>query len=462
MNTNSLLNLKNDIADVSGEWKVFNPARLEQSIGMCKYRYSDIELAIKGAGLVNPDGPDPRQVVAKARDALIQHQEQILKIARLELARTHADFAIEWEHTIAYLNALTVDEALGSRDLESRGLSVLLGSYVWPIFYSVQFALMNFVAGNPIILKPSEKSTLTVHAVIEVLRMLPELSSIQLLMGEREVGRRLATHEAVSTVLFQGSFEVGMRVKQDALSQPNKEVLLFLGSKNPAIVFADAKDGVEDAILKDAFLGAGQHCRSTSVIFVERARLRSFYEKFHELSKSFKIGGPESGAFMGPLIDGSVVDRFLKFVGISEREGAAVLMRGKSFVTSEKGHFVTPSIALFETLTPDRLRKSVSLQTEILSPHVSIIGFDHEADLTELLAQMNHGRLASIWTENVSRALRIARSLIVGEVLINQSVFEFDPWSTSQARKRSGNHARFGQGLLSQLTCEKVIRTHTL
>ena len=317
---------------------------------------------------------------------------------------------------------------------------------------------MNFLAGNTLVVKPAEKSTVTTLTLVEALREIAELKSIQVVVGDREVGRRVATHESVSTILFQGSFEVGMRVKQDALSQPGKEVLLYLGAKNPGVVFADAPADIEEKLLKDAFLGAGQHCRSLSVIFVEKPRLTSFVEKFHELSKIFKIGGPGSSAFMGPLIDGAMLDRYLKFIGISEREGAKIVMRGKPFINAaEKGHYVTPSIALFETLTPDQLRKSVSLQTEILSPHVSIIGFENEAELISLLAEMTHGKLASVWSEDFERAKRIAKQISAGEVILNQSVYGEDPYLTLQSRKRSGNHAVLGHGLFSQLVFKKEI-----
>jgi succinylglutamic semialdehyde dehydrogenase len=439
----SVLNLENSVKETSGEWKVTSPSNSEQALGTCVYRYSDIEVAIQGAtrnqALLSFQAR--RTVIAKAHAALLEQKQKILETAKNELGRNETELELEWDTLSRYLIAMAADATLDLDETSPRGLSVVLGSYAWPIFYSVQFALANFLAGNSVILKPSEKATLTVLSVVETLRTIAELKVIQLVVGEREVGRRLATHEAVATIIFQGSFEVGMRVKQDALSMPAKEVLLYLGAKNPSIIFNDALPGIEETLLQDAFLGAGQHCRSVSVVFVEQGRLASFTDRFHELSKAFKIGSPETHPFMGPLIDGAMLDRYLKFIGISEREGAKVEMRGKPLQKTEKGHFITPTIALFENVTVDQLRKSVSLQTEILSPHVSIIGFQDEESLMGLLDAMTHGKLASIWTRDLEKANRLAKRIAAGEIAINNS----------------GNHARLGQGLLSQLVFSKQI-----
>ena len=447
----SLLNRDNLNADSSGQWK--------SEAYQVLYRYSDIDLAMKGAADFKiPDHLNERIAILKKGYALLKaNTQKILETIQLEQGRTNDDVTIEWSQVERFCSELFSDPSLNIENTEARGISILLGTSAWPLFYTVHFLFLNFLAGNSLILKPSEKVTLSVSTIVQILRELPELKSVQVVVGEKEVGRRLATHEAVSTILFQGSFEVGMRVKQDALSQPSKEVLLYLGSKNPAVVFADAKSNTEEALIRDAFLGTGQHCRNISLMFIERARLAAFTEKFHALSKTFKIGGPQTDSFMGPLGDANLLDRYHKFVGISEREGAEIIMRGKPFAAAEKGHFVTPTIAVFESVTPDQLRKSISLQTEILAPHVSVIGFDTEEELLVLLNGLNHGRIASLWTEDTTRAVRIGKTLAVGEVIVNQSVFQSNPYLTTQARKRSGNHALLGQGLVSQLVFLKSL-----
>ncbi len=448
----------------SGEWKVVSPCKEGVVIDVCQYRYSDIDLAVSGAieersKLIKIQFADRLKVLKRAKETLAQHQDEIFQIAKKELGRSSDDLKFEWNQMESMMNALQAD-FMSERSIDEsnpRGVTAVLGSSVWPTFYSVQFCFLNFLAGNPVILKPSERSTLTVLKLFEVLRAaIQELQSIQVLVGDREVGRRLACHESVATVIFQGSFEVGMRVRQDTLSQPSKEVLLFLGAKNPSIVFQDAPDTVYQTLLADAFQGAGQDCQSTALVFVENSFIDRFSERFHQLSKEFKIGNPEEAPFMGPLIDAAIMDRYFKFIGISEREGAQILMRGKPLKRPEGGHFVTPTLALFTEITPDQLRKSVSLQTEILSPHVSLIGFKNQEELLSLLAVLNHGRVASIWSSDEKKANELARGLDYGHIQINQSM-RLRGLKSFQARRRSGNHAISGPGLIEQLRVKKQI-----
>jgi len=267
------------------------------------------------------------------------------------------------------------------------------------------------------------------------------------------VGRRLVCHDQIQTVIFMGSFEVGMRIKQDTLPHSAKEVLLYLGSKTTAVLTEsfDAEKTMP-ALVKDAFLSTGQHCRNVSVIFVHASRYAKFCDEFHDLAKKFSIGAPKDKAFAGPLIDGSMLDRYLKFSGISEREGAQVLMRGKPLQTAVKGHFVTPTLAAFDSLTADQMKKSVSLQTEILSPHISIIQYQKDEALIEIIHQMHHGLALSIWSEDGKQMKQLAAQISVGEVLLNQSLLEWNPSASFQARKKSGNHAFHGLRLIEQLS----------
>lgn len=461
----SLLNRAPETSGIpSGEWRVYSPSQTDEEIGKCLYRYSDIELATSEAQssftLLQKTSFDDRLTeVVKAISILRSAKQMLFETSALELGRGLNDFETEWSQLERFFDSLEKGSTKPTSHAQARGTTTIIGSYVWPVFYSIQFSFLNFLAGNPAILKPSEKSTVTVLKLFGLLReKLEQFSSIQVLVGEREMGRRLACHESISTVIFQGSFEVGMRVKQDTLSQPGKQILLYLGAKNPFIIFKDSPKEVYETLLKDAFQGTGQNCQSASVAFVESSFIDEFTDRFHELSKQFKIGRPESGAFMGPLIDGAMLDRYLKFIGISEREGAEIIMRGKPLPGAGKGHFVTPTLVRFSSLSPEQMKKSVTLQTEILSPHLSIVGFDRREDLLLVLRQMNHGRNAAIWTEQIAQAKQLASLLEYGSVSINQSMLELDLSQTFQSRKRSGNHALLGQGLSNQLVFGKLIQ----
>jgi acyl-CoA reductase-like NAD-dependent aldehyde dehydrogenase len=242
-----------------------------------------------------------------------------------------------------------------------------------------------------------------------------------------------------------------MRIRQDTLSQPAKEVLLFLGAKNPAILLDSSTPEIEKTVIRDGFLGAGQNCFSAAQVWVKRTHLSGFLGSFHDRCKAFKIGGPQEGAFMGPILESSVMDRYFKFIGISEREGAQVLMRGKAFTASVRGNYVTPTLVVFEGLSSDQMRKSVSLQTEILAPHLSVIVYEDEDHLIETLGRLTYGHTASVYGEE-GQVKRIAPKLSFARVGLNRGMYDFGPEVTAQVFKRSGNHARLGVGLIEQVS----------
>ncbi len=462
---NSLLNFESSAREFSGEWKVFAPFNKGMPVETGYYRYSDLEPAIQAATLEKAklaalSFEDRIKILKESFELFRTNRKLLADTVALELGRTPDDFENEWNQTERLWEVLIGIRAFDENVFESRGITAIVGSSIWPLFYSIQFCAYSLLSGNPVILKPSEKATLSVLRLFELFRsQIPAWRAVQVLIGEKEVGRRLICHEQVNTVVFQGSFEVGMRVKQDTLSQAGKEILLYLGAKNPAVIFDDAsKKEAMDVLLKDSFLGAGQDCQSVSIAFIQNGILNEFVNELHLEMKKFKIGPPESGAFMGPMMDASTADRYLKFIGISEREGANILMRGKPLPLNPPGCFVTPTLALFEKRTPEEIRKSVSLQTEILAPHLSVIGFQDEEELLSLLQPLTYGRSISLWSANPKRLSRLAMKLPFGQVLWNRSLLGSDPKETFQFRKRSGNNAVLGESLLFKFLHQRTIQ----
>src|SRR5690606_6712046 len=142
-----------------------------------------------------------------------------------------------------------------------------------------------------------------------------------------------------------GSYEVGTRIKQDTLQQYWKILALEMGGKNATIVWEDADlDAAIKETLVSSFVTTGQRCSCTSRIIVHNRVLHEFHDKFHARAKAFKIGHPLENPFMGSLIDGASVDRYMKFIGIAVREGCEIVMGGKALELAKRGNYVTPSI----------------------------------------------------------------------------------------------------------------------
>jgi succinylglutamic semialdehyde dehydrogenase len=447
------------VSDVSGEWLVRSPANLELELGRVAYSYAQIPVITQSLREAQQRWCQMplearRTAISAALQSLLERRAEWDAVAQRELGRTQPDLDTEWsqfESFVRYFaNGLTLSDS-GHR--VPRGVVAIIGTYIWPLVHTIQNAALALLAGNTVVLKPSEKATLcTLKAAEWFAGQKPLHEVFSVLVGDRELGRRLACHEGVHAIVFYGSFEVGMRIKQDTLSHTSKDTLLYLGAKNPAIVLADAPVNTVEALIHDAFLTTGQHCRSISQIWIEDGIFNDFIKRFHDASKQFKIGDPEDGAYAGPLIDPSMLDRYLKFTGISEREGASILMRGKPLELKHKGNYVTPTLAVFDQLTPDQLRKSVSLQTEILSPHVSLIRFKTLDEVQAWGREMTHGLVASVWTGSTERARSLRPDLPFGRVSLNQSTLRWDPAESFQAEKRSGNHAYQGPKLIEQLT----------
>jgi succinylglutamic semialdehyde dehydrogenase len=160
-----------------------------------------------------------------------------------------------------------------------------------------------------------------------------------------------------------------------------------MGGKNPTIVWGDANlDVAIQETLFSAYVTAGQRCSATSRVIVENKILEQFIEKFHERAKAFSIGHPLDNPFMGPLVESASMDRYMKFLGIAQREGAEIIMRGKALELEHQGNYVTPSICWVKDSSIAHTRKSVYQQTELFAPNVAILGVD---TLEQAIAQAN-------------------------------------------------------------------------
>ncbi len=263
-----------------------------------------------------------------------------------------------------------------------------------------------------------------------------------LIQGEKEVGRRLCVHEGVDGVLFTGSYEVGLRIKQDTLAQHWKLLALEMGGKNPSIVCKDASlDVALHETLVSAMVTAGQRCSATSRILVHASIFDAFIAKFHERAKAFKIGHPLENPFMGPLIEPASVDRYLKFQGVASREGFELVMRGKSLeIKGRPGNYVTPSICVSRECTPEQARRSIYQQTELFAPNVAIIPFRETEEAVELANATQFGLVASVFTQAESTYREYWSGLKMGLINWNKSTVGASSKLPFGGLKKSGNH----------------------
>jgi succinate-semialdehyde dehydrogenase/glutarate-semialdehyde dehydrogenase len=264
-------------------------------------------------------------------------------------------------------------------------------------------------AGNAVILKPAEYTSLTAQALVHVLRDagVPE-GYLQVLYGSgSEVGLRLLRDSRIGFTTFTGSTDVGAIVKRETGLRP---VSLELGSVSATIVCEDADlDRVAADVAKAGFRKAGQVCTSVQRLFVQASAERDVVARLAARVAALKSGDPADVATdVGPMISESAAAHAESLVQDSVQCGAAALVGG-----SRAGAHFAPTL-LHHVQPQMRVARE-----EIFAPVVAILTFER---LEEAIAAANastYGLQAGVYTSSIATALRVARELEVGGVIIN-------------------------------------------
>jgi len=269
-----------------------------------------------------------------------------------------------------------------------------------------------------VVLKPAEQTpiSMAVLAELTVEAGIP-LGVVNYVTGVGEVaGAALANHPDVDKVSFTGSVPTGKSIVQ-ASSGNLKRVSLELGGKAPNIVFDDADlDAVVEGAAAGAFATQGESCIAGSRLYLQRGVFDEVVRRLSEHAASLKLGrGLAPGTQMGPLISAEHRDRVLGYIKIGLDEGADVVTGGKAPAGSEYlgGYFVEPTV-LVNAGPQARI-----MHEEIFGPVVAAVAFDTEEEVLELANNTRFGLGAAVWTQDISRAHRMAAAIESGQVWVN-------------------------------------------
>jgi acyl-CoA reductase-like NAD-dependent aldehyde dehydrogenase len=297
-------------------------------------------------------------------------------------------------------------------------------------------------AGNTVVAKPAEMTPLTAIRIGELALAagLPD-GVFQVLPGKGSVvGQRFVGHPAVRKIMFTGSTEVGQQIMAGCAAQ-NKRVTLELGGKSANIVFADADLERAAATAPYAvFDNAGQDCCARSRILVEQSVFGQFMELLEPAVQAVRVGDPASAdTEMGPLISAAHRAHVASYVPA----GAPVAFRGSA--PDGPGFWFPPTV-----LAPVG-GDSPAYTDEVFGPVVTVTPFTDEADAITIANDTPYGLSGSIWTQNVGRAIRVARAVESGNLSVN-SHSSVRYWTPFGGFKQSGLGRELGPDALDSFT----------
>jgi acyl-CoA reductase-like NAD-dependent aldehyde dehydrogenase len=300
---------------------------------------------------------------------------------------------------------------------EPLGVVGVITPWNSPVFITMLATAPALAAGNTVVVKPSE---VTSASMVEVARLAVEAGfppgALNVVTGLGPVGKALVEHPGVAMVALTGGTATGRAVAV-AAAQRLARATLELGGKSANIVFEDANlEAAESGVLAGIFAAAGQTCVAGSRLLVHQSIHDELVGRVVERARAIRVGDPmREDTQMGPIATESHLERVEGFVTEAVSAGAEALAGGKRARVPERpdGFFFEPTI--LAGARPD----SRVAQEEIFGPVLAVFPFASDEEAFALANDTEFGLAAGVWTQNVSRAHRAARTLEAGTVWVN-------------------------------------------
>jgi gamma-glutamyl-gamma-aminobutyraldehyde dehydrogenase len=423
----------------SGEtFECVNPATEELLAAVASCDSIDIDKAVSSARAAFAAGswslaaPAERKLVLRRfAELLLEHRDELALLVSLEMGKPIRDsvgIELPLAASVMEWQAEAIDKAYGEVAPTGPGdvalitrepLGVVGAIVPWnfPVNLAISRIAPALAAGNSVILKPAEQAPLAALRIGElgleaglpagVLNVVPGI-------GER-AGKALALHGDVDCIAFTGSTAVGKLMLTFAGQSNMKQVWLECGGKSANIVFADCADLEQVATFAaaGAFWNQGEVCSSHSRLLVERSIADELVDLVAKRAQGLRLGDPlDPATEIGPLVDHKQVSTVLGYVE-SGRAVARLVTGGERVEVGGGSLYVEPTV--FDEVPRD----AAVAQEEIFGPVLSVLPFEHEAEAIDIANGTTYGLGASLWTKDLSRALRVSRRLRAGTVSIN-------------------------------------------
>jgi len=307
-----------------------------------------------------------------------------------------------------------------------------------PLMFAASKLAAPLAAGNTIVIKPSEQSPLSTLALGRLCQEIFPPGVVNTVTGlGGSAGTALVRDPRVRRLAFIGSVPTGLAIQRAAAeSGVVKNITLELGGKNPLMVFPDADfDAAMAAAVRGMnFAWQGQSCGSTTRVFVHDDLYDAALDRLAELVGSIRVGDPmDRSVGMGPINSRGQLEKDLRYVDIAREEGARVLCGGGRPTGDgfERGYWLEPTVLC--DVTP----QMTVFREEIFGPVMSVVRWRDRDDLLSMANSVEYGLTASIWTQDVTEAMAVAREVEAGYVWINGVSSHF-PGTSFGGVKNSG------------------------
>ncbi len=286
-----------------------------------------------------------------------------------------------------------------------------------PILFAASRIAAPLLAGNAVVVKPPETSPLSAAIFAEICREVFPPGVVNLVTGLGPVaGDALVRHPAVKRIAFIGSVETGRSIQRAAAETGVKHVTLELGGKNPMIVFPDVdpERAATAALAGMNFAWQGQSCGSTSRLFLHEEIYEAVLDRVVAAVVSLRMGDPlDPASEVGPLHSAAQRAKTESYVDAGRREGAKLVCGGRRPPGSERGFWFEPTVFADVDMGMRIARE------EIFGPVLSVLRWSELDAVVEAANATEYGLTASIWTDDLNRALGVARRVQAGYVWIN-------------------------------------------
>ena len=420
-----------------------NPANEEKLADIAWASESDVDLAVKAARKAYVD------VWSKMKAS--ERAKYIFRIARLmqERAREFAvietldggkpiresrdiDVPLACNHFFYYAGwADKLQDAFPNRAVESLGVAGQIIPWNFPLLMAAWKIAPALAAGNTVVLKPAETTSLTALKLAEIIEEsgLPA-GVVNIVTGHGDTGAAIVNHPDIDKIAFTGSTAVGKLI-QKAVAGTTKRVSLELGGKSANIVLEDAPiDQAVEGIVNGIFFNQGHVCCAGSRLYVQESISDELVRKLKQRMQSLYVGNPlDKNTDIGAINSQEQLSTIEKYIQIAKNEGADMFQVACEIPS--KGFYCRP------TIFTNVAQSSVISQEEIFGPVLTVQTFRTIDEVIQKANNSPYGLAAGVWTDKGSRIFNLTSKLRAGVIWAN-TYNKFDPASPFGGYKESG------------------------